>query len=109
MKSLILFISAFFLGIAFLLSLVGLKNDNKISKETVKEVPIEVKTQEIIIDNSKKFYYKSDGTPFKVMIIDSCEYLFYNSISSGGDLLTHKGNCKFCEDKLLGRLFGKPY
>ena len=38
---------------------------------------------------------------FQTIVIDSCEYLFlvdgggYN----GGQTITHKGNCKFCEKR----------
>jgi len=35
------------------------------------------------------------GNEFKVVIIDSCEYIYTNE-GNGGQCITHKGNCKFC-------------
>ncbi len=32
---------------------------------------------------------------FKIVIIDSCEYL-YTDAGSSGQCIFHKGNCKFC-------------
>jgi len=38
---------------------------------------------------------KINGKPFSTYIIDSCEYIGYIH-SSQSDVITHKGNCKFC-------------
>ena len=40
---------------------------------------------------------KLTGQSIHVIVIDSCEYL----VVSGGirESLTHKGNCKFCEER----------
>ena len=49
--------------------------------------------------NSKNsgFIISSVATPLKLVEIDSCEYFF----GDWGDesVLTHKGNCKFCEQR----------
>lgn len=34
------------------------------------------------------------GDDIKIIVVDSCEYLFYSAYSRMG--LVHKGNCKFC-------------
>lgn len=36
------------------------------------------------------------ATPPNVYIIDSCEYIGYIGYGSG-DIITHKGNCRFCK------------
>jgi len=44
--------------------------------------------------------YTLDGFHMTVVVIDSCEYLCRERPCLGGshlaDLLTHKGNCRFC-------------
>lgn len=35
---------------------------------------------------------------FRTTIIDSCEYLYADQ-GSNGQIITHKGNCKFCEER----------
>lgn len=60
------------------------------------------------IDNTKNITisYFNDQR-FKAVIIDSCEYILYESVHNdghGGDLtsgLTHKANCKFCKERSL--------
>ena len=37
----------------------------------------------------------SNGVPYKVVIVDSCEYLNDESLTTVG----HKGNCRFCEQR----------
>ena len=47
----------------------------------------------------------SNGKQFEVIVIDSCEYLYsMNNRHSYGyayqsQALSHKGNCKFCEER----------
>jgi hypothetical protein len=36
------------------------------------------------------------ATTISTIIIDSCEYIGY-MVGSNSDVLTHKGNCRFCE------------
>lgn len=42
---------------------------------------------------------------FQVIVIDSCEYLIKTEKRGGGDwstragFMSHKGNCKFCEER----------
>jgi len=40
-------------------------------------------------------YYTSEG--LRVSIIDSCEYIHYSC--GWGPEYTHKGNCRFCEER----------
>lgn len=37
----------------------------------------------------------SNGVPYKVVVVDSCEYLNDGSFSVVG----HKGNCRFCKER----------
>lgn len=37
------------------------------------------------------------GLYYKVIVIDSCEYIITPSYTYSG--ITHKGNCKFCEER----------
>lgn len=48
-----------------------------------------------LIDSSKKDRYRKDHEVFYV--IDSCEYI--NRGVYGGEVLVHKGNCKFCAER----------
>lgn len=49
--------------------------------------------------NMKKEYIKESG---KILVIDSCEYIergvYY------GTVLAHKGNCRFCEERMEKKL-----
>lgn len=57
---------------------------------------ISCETQNVgIITAPNETAVKINGREFVTYIIDSCEYL--GGVYGGsGDLLTHKGNCKFC-------------
>lgn len=71
----ILTILIFFLSITF----IGCENHNYTSSPT-----------EITINNRT----------ITVFVIDSCEYI--GVIYGGsGDMITHKGNCKFCKQRSL--------
>ena len=48
-----------------------------------------------LIDTSKEYRYIKDNEVFYT--IDSCEYI--NRGVYGGDVLVHKGNCKFCAER----------
>ena len=48
-----------------------------------------------LIDLSKEDKYRKDNEVF--YIIDSCEYI--NRGVYGGNVLIHKGNCKFCAER----------
>ena len=41
---------------------------------------------------------KINGRPISVYVIDSCEYIG-NIYGGHGDMITHKGNCKFCAER----------
>jgi hypothetical protein len=41
---------------------------------------------------------KINGRPISVYVIDSCEYIG-NVYGGHGDMITHKGNCKFCAER----------
>ena len=41
-------------------------------------------------------FYKTIST----IVIDSCEYIGY-MVGSNSDVLTHKGNCRFCEARRI--------
>ena len=49
--------------------------------------------------NMKKGYIKESG---KILVIDSCEYI-ERGVSYGA-VLTHKGNCRFCEERVEKKL-----
>lgn len=42
--------------------------------------------------------HTSDGDGFNVVVVDSCEYLIRTSGYQG--YLAHKGNCKFCAERM---------
>ena len=50
------------------------------------------------IKNSE-FVIIKNSTPLKLVEIDSCEYFFGDWGNAA--VLTHKGNCKFCEQRKL--------
>ena len=37
-----------------------------------------------------------------ILLVDSCEYIFIPREGDGGPILTHKGNCKFCNKRNYG-------
>lgn len=41
---------------------------------------------------------KINGRQISVYVIDSCEYVG-NIYGGNGDIITHKGNCKFCVER----------
>lgn len=50
------------------------------------------KTENAIVEDTNSVI---EGTRIKNYVIDSCEYI--GSVSGANtDILTHKGNCKFC-------------
>ena len=53
------------------------------------EVNTPTKTRQIVISKVTE--------PLILVEIDSCEYLY--AFLRNGELLTHKGNCKFCEQR----------
>lgn len=44
---------------------------------------------------------KSVTNDFKTIVIDSCEYLYEEVLTSGGPFvaMAHKGNCRFCKER----------
>jgi hypothetical protein len=44
---------------------------------------------------------ETSGRGYKIIVIDSCEYIYaWFGGGYGGGSLTHKGNCKFCKERL---------
>lgn len=42
--------------------------------------------------------YRNDGSSYRTYIIDSCEY--FGILNRGNaNLLSHKGNCRFCKER----------
>lgn len=39
-----------------------------------------------------------DGGHFQIYVLDSCEYLAHGTNASG-EVIGHKGNCKFCKER----------
>ena len=59
-----------------------------------------------ILDHTKNVTTNVTNNPdFQIVTVDSCEYVLYCSQKSGdysgawASGLTHKGNCKFCEER----------
>ena len=48
--------------------------------------------------NEMKVEYATEKDGFKIVVIDSCEYISYYLGWKEG-LLTHKGNCKYCAER----------
>lgn len=44
---------------------------------------------------------------YKIVVIDSCEYIMYSSYNSYTFEVTHKGNCKYCQERLINNLKNK--
>ena len=52
------------------------------------------------VDKEKTTYIiKENHTPAEIVIIDSCEYLYFSE--GHAKVLTHKGNCKHCKKQKL--------
>jgi len=47
----------------------------------------------------KQGYEMMDKYKLQVMVIDGCEYLYAYQGHYAGNILTHKGNCKFCAER----------
>ncbi len=48
-------------------------------------------------DSSTKTKYVIGQVSVQIIVMDSCEYLYVQNAQSS--LLTHKGNCKYCEQR----------
>lgn len=46
-------------------------------------------------------YHNEYGPTYTIVIIDSCEYL--ECPVHYGTILTHKGNCKFCQERFISK------
>ena len=71
-------------------------NDSATNVNTTKEEVVEIECK-------KDTVYHLDEYRFRVVVIDSCEYI-YGVLKSfdnhrGYGFLAHKGNCKFCEER----------
>jgi hypothetical protein len=54
------------------------------------------------LDREKPFY----EVKFKVIVLDSCEYIYGKEIPIGHrgyGYLAHKGNCRFCKERMEKR------
>lgn len=72
------------------------------------EEPNSIQTAQEEIDNLPlrsvnslgKFPYNSTYDELTVITIDNCEYIVCNAETTSDITITHKGNCKFCEEKI---------
>jgi hypothetical protein len=55
------------------------------------DVPQRERTQ---FSDAKRIGTDTEIIEYRVVVIDSCEYLY-----TGRGKLTHKGNCRFCEER----------
>lgn len=53
------------------------------------------------------FFQSDNFMEMKVFLIDSCEYIFVERAGNGGPMLTHKGNCKSCSQRMQELVNGK--
>lgn len=53
--------------------------------------------ESIKVDSDHKTDYTTYGETVRVIVIDSCEYLY--SYNYNATWCTHKGNCKFCSER----------
>lgn len=53
--------------------------------------------ESIKVDSDHKTDYTTYGATVRVIVIDSCEYLY--SYNFNATWCTHKGNCKFCAER----------
>lgn len=80
-------------------SLCAFSCDNRTEEERYKDYLEKQKQEQIQKD------YEDRWHGFKVIVIDSCEYLIKTEQSGGGyrgygyGYLAHKGNCKFCKER----------
>ena len=51
-------------------------------------------------DNQKFTNYVAYGKNIQIVEVDSCEYLY--SYNFNATWMTHKGNCKFCNERSKG-------
>lgn len=57
------------------------------------------------INNPNLNKYSKWFDTWQIVMIDSCEYIFsYTTSFDGGPILSHKGNCKFCEKRMDAKL-----
>lgn len=52
-------------------------------------------TENVQVENTRAII---SGCNIQIYIIDSCEYLGH-IYGGNGDMITHKGNCKFCAER----------
>jgi hypothetical protein len=49
-----------------------------------------------------KHLQKEDTFEYKIIELDSCEYIMYHSVyNTLDDKVVHKGNCKYCQARLI--------
>ena len=56
-----------------------------------------LRVKQVVPEYPKKI--KIDNIPFNIIKIDECEYMIYDIAFDRG-LIVHKGNCKFCQQRL---------
>jgi hypothetical protein len=49
--------------------------------------------------NEEDVVIKKINSYYKIITIDSCEYVFYETHHAASGSITHKGNCKHCAIK----------
>ena len=79
----------------------AVKTKNEAVKDSVSEAEARVKDSMSLhkIGNFKTYTNNQDqGVEIYLIVIDSCEYI---GVINGrrSDILTHKGNCRFCEQR----------
>jgi hypothetical protein len=69
-------------------------------KETHKFTTIDRYDGEVPVYYVDEYLYdgQSDRPPINIVVIDSCEYL-HVCLYDGTWQFTHKGNCKYCEER----------
>ena len=59
------------------------------------------RTKHIEIETEIIVNHVNGNRNFKIITIDKCEYIFYDTQHLGSGTITHKGNCKYCANRAL--------
>ena len=95
----ILIVIALFLFIILIFKLDKAYNAN--SKVILNEGD-SIRSEFLINGDKRNFLYHKDlDNGYVIIVLDSCEYIYaWFGGGYGGGTLTHKGNCKFCKERL---------
>ena len=84
---------------------VTISKDDYDKLRGVRQAPKPEYPKEIVInDVDGNYFYPGDKSTQHVLLIDSCEYIFIERAGDGGPALAHKGNCKFCAERMKNLL-----